>query len=129
MNSILVVGVVLGTVVSGSVCAAQELRESYKALLSERDHFNTSGQRLTSAAAIIRQDRANVHRYGLRDATDQDDVFFADIDRRADLERMIEMGTSEPRAIRSIVDGLALVRVDIYEGPQGPFVNVSVLAQ
>ena len=46
---------------------AQELIESYTALLSEADHFNSSGQRLTSAAAIIRQDRANYYRYGVRD--------------------------------------------------------------
>ena len=33
--------------------------ESYTARLSERDHYNSNGQRLLSAAAIIRQDRAN----------------------------------------------------------------------
>src|SRR3984957_18842556 len=46
---------------------AQQLIGSYVALLSEADHFNSNGQRLTSAAAIIRQDRANYHRYGIRD--------------------------------------------------------------
>ena len=43
---------------------AQTLVESYVAFLSEADHFNSNGQRLTSAAAIIRQDRANFHRFG-----------------------------------------------------------------
>ena len=55
---------------------AQQLVESYQALLSERDHFNSDGQRLTTAAAIIRQDRANFHRFGLRDAGDENDDFF-----------------------------------------------------
>jgi hypothetical protein len=62
---------------------AQELIESYTALLSEADHFNSNGQRLTSAAAIIRQDRANYYRYGVRDADDQGDGFFADEGNRA----------------------------------------------
>jgi hypothetical protein len=107
--------------------SAQQLKESYKALLSERDHFNSNGERLRSAAAIIRQDRANVHRFGIRDRADQDDVFFADMDNRAALEALIERGTSEPHAINRIINGTPLVRVDIYTGPRGPFVNVTVL--
>jgi hypothetical protein len=107
--------------------AAQELKESYKALLSEKDHFNSNGERLQTAAAIIRQDRANVHRFGIRDPADQTDVFFADIDNRAALEALIERGSSEPRAINRIVNGTPLVRVDIYASPRGPYVNVTVL--
>jgi hypothetical protein len=42
-----------------TISHAQQLIGSYVALLSETDHFNSNGQRLTSAAAIIRQDRAN----------------------------------------------------------------------
>ena len=112
---------------SFATCSAQELRESYKALLSERDHFNSEGQRLTSAAAIIRQDRANVHRFGVKDAEDQDDIFFADINNRAALEGLIERGTSDPAAIRRVVNGTVLVRVDIYQGSRDPFVNVTVM--
>ena len=107
--------------------AAQELKESYKALLSEKDHFNSNGERLQSAAAIIRQDRANFHRFGIRDPADQDDVFFTDVNNRAALESLIERGTSEPRAINRIVNGTPLVRVDIFAGPSGPFVNVTLL--
>jgi hypothetical protein len=107
--------------------SAQELKESYKALLSERDHFNSNGERLRSAAAIIRQDRANFHRFGIRDPADQGDVFFTDVDNRAALESLIERGTSEPHAINRIVNGTPLVRVDIFSGPRGPFVNVTVL--
>jgi hypothetical protein len=94
--------------------SAQELKESYKALLSERDHFNSNGERLRSAAAIIRQDRANFHRFGIRDPADQGDVFFTDVDNRAALESLIERGTSEPHAINRIVNGTPLVRVDIF---------------
>jgi len=60
----------------GALCApqpskAQEMVESYVAFLSEADHFNSNGERLRSAAAIIRQDRANFHRFGRRDPDDQ----------------------------------------------------------
>lgn len=106
---------------------AQELVESYVALLSEADHFNSSGQRLTSAAAIIRQDRANYHRFGIRDPQDQSDTLFADERNRQALEQMLERGHAQPGVIARIVNGVALVRVDVYRGANGPFVNVTVL--
>jgi hypothetical protein len=107
--------------------SAQQLTESYKAQLSERDHFSSTGERLRSAAAIIRQDRANFHRFGIRDPADQSDVFFTDVNNRAELEALIERGTSEPHAINRIVNGTPMVRVDIFSGPRGPFVNVTLL--
>jgi hypothetical protein len=107
--------------------SAQQLQESYRAQLSERDHFNSNGERLRSAAAIIRQDRANFHRFGIRDPADQSDVFFTDVNNRAGLEALLERGTSEPYAINRIVNGTPMVRVDIFSGPRGPFVNVTVL--
>jgi hypothetical protein len=55
---------------------AQQLIGSYTTLLSDADHFNSRGQRLTTAAAIIRQNRANFHRFGIRSPEDQDDPFF-----------------------------------------------------
>ena len=106
---------------------AQELIDSYVAFLSEADHFNSNGQRLTSAAAIIRQDRANFHRFGIRDPQDRDDRFFADEGNRAALERMLENGNAEPGVISRIVDGTVLIHVDIYRGPSGPFIRVTVL--
>src|ERR1700748_1595566 len=56
-----------GAIITPVSAHAQELIESYTALLSEADHFNSGGQRLPSATAIIRQDRANYYRYGVRD--------------------------------------------------------------
>ena len=56
--------------------AACDLKESYLARLGPADHFNSSGERLTSAAAIIRQDRANYHQFGKRDEEDDGDDFF-----------------------------------------------------
>ncbi len=106
---------------------AQQLVESYVARLSENDHFNSNGQRLTSAAAIIRQDRANYFRFGRGDAEDQSDRFFASFDNRAALERMLERGRAAPSALNAIVNGTPLVRVDIFRDAGGYFVHVTVL--
>lgn len=48
----LVIGIAIGLAIGAPTLAqAQQLIGSYVALLSEADHFNSSGQRLTSAAA------------------------------------------------------------------------------
>jgi len=106
---------------------AQQLIGSYVALLSEADHFNSNGQRLTSAAAIIRQDRANFHRFGIKDPQDEGDAFFADEGNRAALEQMLERGRAEPGVIARIVNGTPLIRVEIYRGASGPFIKVTLI--
>ncbi len=96
--------------------------ESYTARLSAADHFNSSGERLTSAAAIIRQDRANLYVYGKGDDEDEGDSFFVDKGNRARLERMLNSGTFTNAARRAILDGTPLVHVEIYRD----FINVTV---
>ena len=112
--AIAVVLSVAASVLFAGTAVAQELIVSYTAQLSERDHFNSNGQRLTSAAAIIRQDRANYHRFGLRDAADQWDPVFADMGARARMESLLNRGTSDASAIRAIVNGTPLVTVEVW---------------
>jgi hypothetical protein len=88
--------------------------ESYTARLSPRDHYNSNGQRLQSAAAIIRQDRANYYVYELRDPEDEPDSYFSSKGNRAQLEQMLENGRTTRDAIYRIVNGTPLIRVDIY---------------
>jgi hypothetical protein len=114
-------------IIGPSRSKAQQLLESYQAFLSERDHFNSSGQRLTTAAAIIRQDRANFHRFGLKDPGDESDRFFANADNRAALERMLELGRAESGVISRIVNSTPLVRVEVWQGSAGPFVVVTLI--
>jgi hypothetical protein len=122
----LVIAVALAAAIAAPA-RAQELVESYTAFLSEGDHFNSNGQRLTSAAAIIRQDRANFHRFGRGDPGDEGDRFFADINNRAAMERMLERGRSSPAAISAIVNRTPLIRVDIYRDGDGHYIRVTVL--
>ena len=128
MRNVLMLVLVICTVSVSRPTQAQQLLEQYQALLSEKDHFSSSGQRLTSAAAVIRQDRANFHRFGLRDQADENDRFFANIDNRSALEKLIERGRAEPGVISSIVNGTPLVRVEVWRGNAGPFVVVTLVA-
>lgn len=123
----LLVAVALIVAVIATPVRAQTLVKSHTAFLSEADHFNSNGQRLTSAAAIIRQDRANFHRFGRGDPDDEGDRFFASIDNRAAMERMLERDRSSPGAINAVVIRTPLVRVDIDRGADGPFIRVTVL--
>ena len=107
---------------------ADELIEQYVAVLSESDHFNSKGNRLADAAAIIRQDRANYHKFGLRDRGDSGDNFFASAANRDLLERMLNRGTSSRSAINAIVNRTPVVLVQILKSDSGQdFVNVSVM--
>ena len=84
--------------------------------------------RLTNAAAIIRQDRANFHRFGIRDEADQWDSFFSSMENRAIAERMLNNGSSSYSAEQAIVNGPVLVHVQIYgRGSTGTSLNVTVL--
>jgi lipase chaperone LimK len=110
-----------------SMAQAQQVIASYVARLSAADHFNSNGERLTSAAAIIRQDRANFHRFGVRDLEDESDPFFADQDNRAALEQMLERGRAAPGVIDRVVNGTPLVRVEVHRSGSGPFIVVTLI--
>ena len=93
---------------------AQELLDSYIARIGPNDHFNSRGVRLKSASAIIRQDRANFHKFGKADAEDEYDSYFNSKANRGRMERMLRNGSSTRSAINSIVNHQPLIRVRIY---------------
>lgn len=61
----------------------------FEAKLSDQDHFSSGGKRLTTVAAIIRQDRANNYKYDKRDADDTRSDHFRSAAARDSLERDI----------------------------------------
>jgi hypothetical protein len=107
---------------ASATASAQQMLDSYTARLSAADHFNSNGARLKSAAAIIRQDRANFYVYGSNDPEDESDSFFDDKANRARLERMLNGGTFAASAKRAILNGTPLIHVEIYRH----FINVYV---
>jgi hypothetical protein len=98
----------------GPTLAQSEPLETYYAELGRWDHFNSNGERLRSAAAIIRQDRANYHKFHRRDVGDTGDSFFSRAENRARLESMLNRGHADPGVIDRIVNGTPIIRVDVY---------------
>lgn len=106
-----------------------ELIESYISRLDANDHFNSSGGRLTSPALIIRQDRANFHKFGQADMEDEGDSFFQNVRNRELLQNFLERGHTAREAYRAIVNRQPLVRVNIYRARSGNYTNVLVLSE
>lgn len=102
---------------------AGDLVDTYVARLSDRDHRNSRGDRLTDVAAIIRQDRANFYKYDRRDSEDEGDGFFGKEKNRAVLERLLNRGYCSPSARRAILNGDPLIKVSVYTD----HITVSVL--
>lgn len=106
---------------------ADTLIGQYTAFIGNDDLHNSSGARLTEPWQILRQDRANFHRFGITQPGDEWDPFFSDIDNRAAMERMVMNGSINPIAARNLLDGGAMVVVRIYgTGTRGTSVQVDV---
>ena len=128
-----VVAVVLTSAASAqssitSVPQTDYLIDDYVAFIGKRDLYNPTGKRLTMPWAIIRQDRVNFHRYGLRDGRfDQDDSFFASQTNRQAMEHMVNTGFIAWNAAQGIVKGDILIRVQVYgQGSVGHSVRVDL---
>lgn len=122
-------GVAVFVLATAGLCAAGAVslraqdgpQAIYRARLSARDHFNSSGERLKNAAEIIRQDRANFHRYRKRDKEDTGDPIFSDAAARASLDdARVEFRSASD--VAAVLNGTPLVRVEIW----GDTVRVSL---
>lgn len=91
--------------------------ETYIAEIGNNDHFNSSGVRLTTAAAILQQDRANVSEGVSIDKFDQgmdDNSFFAQKSNRVKLASMLSRGYISPDTANAIVNDNPTVTVRVY---------------
>ncbi len=120
-------GAAQGQSVIQSAPSGNVLIDSYAAQIGPRDLVNSNGARLTQPWQVLRQDRANYHRFGIRDRGDEWDSFFHDADNRAAFENMLRSGSISPQAARDIMRGGAVVLVEIYgRGGVGSSVVVTV---
>lgn len=94
--------------------SAQALIGSYVAYIGREDLYNSNGERLGEYWQIIRQDRANYHRFGIRQRGDEWDPFFADANNRATLEQLVRNSDIDPYSRRMIVQGNVPVYVEIF---------------
>lgn len=100
------------------VCAAQasaqQLITEYSAYIGFDDLTNSSGARLTQPWQVVRQDRANVHRFRIRQQGDDVDPIFGSIDARGQLERLIQAGFISETAASAILRGNVRLRVSVF---------------
>ncbi|MBN7787349.1 hypothetical protein JYP51_20665 [Ponticoccus gilvus] len=112
---------------AASPAIAQDVVASYAAYIGDRDLFNSNGERLTAPAQVLRQDRANYHRFGIAQAGDEWDPVFDSADNRAAMEAMVNAGSIEPGAAQILMSGGAMVLVQIFgSGGVGTSVQVTV---
>ncbi|MGD1885590.1 MAG: hypothetical protein ACFB01_00360 [Cohaesibacteraceae bacterium] len=94
--------------------ASAQLLADYTTRIGPHDKVNSQGDRLDSAAAILRQDRANVHRFNLADDEDETDTYFTTPEARRGFERLMSRGLVRSDTRTAIINGSPLVRVRAY---------------
>ncbi len=125
-KGLLAVAAMVCGLLSAEIARADELIEQYNAYIGEDDLYNSNGGRLTQPWQVIRQDRANYHRFNIRQRGDQGDDFFASARNRDLAERMISRGTITRQAARALLNGDCNIHVEIYRGGNGDYIDVTV---
>ncbi|MEJ5218856.1 hypothetical protein WG622_11420 [Cognatishimia sp. D5M38] len=102
----------LPKIATPSIVGSQVI-ESYFTLLSSRDRRNSSGAPITAIAGIIQQDRANYHRFGKADLSDQSDTTFSTLEARRQIPRLMSNGIVSNGLEGLILRGNVLVQIQI----------------
>ena len=82
---------------------AQQVLAQYYTTLAAEDFTHSRGVRLGTFGAILQQDRANFHRFGIRHGGDESDPYFANKQLRAGIS---ELYRRPPGAQQYIVDAV-----------------------
>jgi len=104
----------MGLLLVSPLSYAEEPIDSYATRLSAQDHMNSDGGKLKSVGDILRQDRANYHKFSIRDAEDQSDTVFGDVQSRERIPAMLKKGHIDKATKNSILNGTPVVMVFIY---------------
>ena len=125
LATIILFGLLIGSVI------AQDYSALYEARLSEQDHQSSSGAKLGSVAAILRQDRANYHKFNKRDGEDQSDSFFSNAKNRGLLEayynNVVEGSPLSEADRKVIMSGTPLVKVSLVDGIGTKYLSIEIL--
>ncbi len=107
---LLLIGLMAGT------AAAQEyVVGSYRAHIGLEDLSNSRGARLGDAAQVLRQDRANVHRFGITHAGDESEPWFSQPELRAAMAALLQAGGGiDAATARYIMGGNVDVIVTLF---------------
>jgi hypothetical protein len=113
--AVMLIGAFAASATAANACDG-DIVGRYNTVISPRDTFSSSGQRLGSVAAIIQQDRANYHRFGRRDRGDGYDDMFHSAASRALIPRWLSTRWVPPVVANAIRRGSARITVQVYEG-------------
>ena len=115
------------SVMAGTTAArADDLIASYSAYIGQDDLYNSNGARLTEPWQVIRQDRANVHKFGIRQPGDDSDGFFGSVRNRELAETMIRRGAISADAADLLLNGDVRITVEVWRGSGGDYLNINV---
>jgi hypothetical protein len=119
--------VAIAAITSMSIPArADDVLDEYNAYIGEDDLYNSNGERLREPWQIIRQDRANYHKYKVRQRGDENDSYFSSVNNRAAAERMVRSGTITREARRLLLNGDVMINVKVMEGDDGVYLTINV---
>lgn len=107
------------------IAHAQQLLGSYNAYIGNQDLYNSKGVRLMEPAQVLRQERANYHRFGISQYGDEWDPLFGNINNRAVLENTIRNSYIPPHIRDMILRGGATIHVDVW-GTNGLIQTIDV---
>ncbi|MEO0634483.1 MAG: hypothetical protein AAFY52_10230 [Pseudomonadota bacterium] len=95
--------------------SAQQLIAAYYAMLTGPDLSNSRGVPLGSFCAIVQQDRANYHRFGIRQQGDEWDPVFADRNARSVISTSCQMAAGSEYVPASLAQyGSKFVYVQVF---------------
>lgn len=113
MKSSHILGLVAALGLAAGTAAADQVIGGYDAWIGSQDLYNSNGERLTQAWQVLRQDRANLHRFNRGQPGDEWDPWFGDADNRAALERLLARGLDAPTSA-AILRGNLMVHVTLW---------------
>ena len=122
----MVAALLLPLLIGAAPASADELVDEYNAYIGRDDLYNSNGERLREPWQIIRQDRANYYKFGIRQRGDEPDEFFASVENRAKAERMIRDGTITREARRLLLQGDCMINVKVYRDDDGDYLEITV---
>ncbi len=120
-----VAGAAVCLVAGASGASAQNVTDSYCTQISDNDKFASDGFKLTDAASIIRQDRANYHKFKMRDQHDEGDRTFRTAEARSRIPGLLDNGGTDPSVFRAIVRSNPYICVDVYRNSMEVFLESS----
>jgi hypothetical protein len=96
---------------------------SYHATFSKNDFLSSKGAKLSGAAAVIQQDRANYYKFNKRDESDTASAskFFKSAKNRAQIAAMVKRGGINDADIDTDTEYGTLMKVTIMKNSNGEY--------